>query len=339
MDNHTLSGRSSVLNLYQTLEVNQKASLEVIKGAYLALSKKHRTDEEVQKKINAAFEILNDKTKKAKYDKGLNKNKKGKVIGNYRILDKIAEGGFGTTYKAEHLSTQKLVCIKHMNEISSLDQAILMEEAKICWDLRHWGIPAMRDILEMPDDSLALVMSYVPGPTLAEILQKYEDGLEPEHVAWITERTLNTLKYLHYNGVVHGDLKPQNIIVQPEDHTAVLCDYGLSQVKPSSKDSARGYTPFFAAPEQESGKVPIPETDFYGLGITMIFALGGDVKSIKVPSNTPTSMVKFIKKLIKRSALSRPNWQEEDLCETIAEMRSEAFGRNASNMKPLKLDW
>jgi serine/threonine protein kinase len=327
-------------NHYQILEVNPKASLEVIKAAYRALSLKFRNDEKHQKLLNLANEILTDKTKRSKYDAESNKSiGRGKKIGGYRILDKIAEGGFGTTYKAEHMATEKLVCIKHMNELSAHDHQILLEEACVCWDLRHWGIPAMRDILEMPDGSIALVMSYVPGPTLAEILQKYEDGLDPEHVAWITERTLNTLKYLHYNGVVHGDIKPQNIIVQPEDHTAVLCDYGLSQVKPSSKDEARGYTPYFAAPEQEAGKVPIPETDFYGLGMTMIFALGGDVGSVKVPSHTPEPMVKFIKKLIKQQPLSRPNWQDEDLCQSISVMRTEAFGRNASNMKPLKLDW
>jgi serine/threonine protein kinase len=329
-----------MVSYYKTLEVDPKASPEVIKASYHALSVKHKENEDRRKRLNNAFAVVGDDSKRINYDKRAKDSvKRGKQIGNYRILEEIAQGGFGTTYKGEHIETGKEVCIKHANNVSALDQQILLDEARACWDLRHWGVPAMRDVLLMPDDSMALVMSYVPGPTLAEILERYDDGLEPEHVAWITERTLNTLKYLHYNGVVHGDLKPQNIIVQPEDHTAVLVDYGLAKVKPNRKDGAIGYTPFFAAPEQIDGKVPIPETDFFGLGKTMIFALGGDVEHIKVPGHTPDHMCAFIKRLIKQEPLRRPNWQDEDLCDVIAEMRMNDFGRNASNMKPLKLDW
>lgn len=327
---------------YKVLEIDPKASKEVVEAAYSALKQRHECHPDHLKSLKAAHAVLADADSRQEYDKALNDTiGKGKKIGGYRILEEIAAGGFGTTYKAEHMKTGCTVCIKHANSISATDTQILLGEAQTCWDLRHWGIPAMRDILEMPDGSLAIVMSYVPGPTLAQICEdkRYKDGLDPEHVAWMTERTLNTLKYLHYHGVVHGDLKPQNIIIQPEDHTAVLVDYGLSKVKPTRTDTAAGYTPFFAAPEQMEGKVPIPETDFYGLGMTMIFALGGDIEFIKVPSHTPDAMVEFIKKLIKREPLRRPNWTDEDLCESVSKMRTKAFGRNASNMKPLELKW
>lgn len=322
---------------YKYLEIDPKASKEVVQAAYHALAKKYDGDDSRLKRINAAKEVLLDDSRRSKYD-DREELKEGKIIGDYRLLERIAEGGFGTTYKAEHRTTGCLVCIKHALEISAADEAMLLDEARSCWDLRHWGIPAMRDILKMPDDSLALVMSYVPGLTLEQILEKpsYRKGLDPEHVAWITERTLNVLKYLHYNGVVHGDVKPQNIIVQPE-HTVVLVDYGLSRVKPSAKDGAKGYTPHFAAPEQEAGNVPIPETDFFGLGKTMIFSLGGDIENIKVPSDTPDHMVAFIKRLIKREPLARPNWKDEDLCETIKLVREKDFGRAASKMKPLDI--
>jgi len=264
---------------------------------------------------------------------------KEKIVGGYKIIDMIAEGGFGTTYLAEHLDLGTKVCIKHALNISPTDEKLLLEEARTIWDLRHFAIPAMRDIIRMPDKSLALVMSYIPGPTLAQIMEKsqYKDGIDPEHVAWITDRILNVLKYLHYNGVVHGDVKPQNIIIQPESHTVVLVDYGLSAFRPRSKDEAKGYTPYFAAPEQEEGKVPIPQTDFYGLGMTMIFALGGDVKHVKVPGHTPDAMCNFIKQLIRREPLQRPDWPTQDLCESIKQIREKDFGRTMSRMKPLEL--
>ena len=325
---------------YKILEVDKKASVEVIKGAYRALIKVSQDDEDKLKRLNAAHSVLSDDAKRKKHDRDkANSVKRGKVIGGYRITDQIADGGFGTTYKAEHRETGCQVCIKHANNVSTHDEELLINEARAVWDLRHWGIPCMRDILRMPDGSVALVMSYVEGPTLAQILEnpKYNSGLDPEHVAWITERLLNTLKYLHYSGIVHGDVKPQNIIIQPDDHTAVLVDYGLSKVKPTRKDGALGYTPFFAAPEQIAGGVPIPETDFYGLGITMIFALGGDIEYFKVPEGTPEHLVGFIKSLIKQKPLARPQWKKEDLCDTIQAVRKKDFGRTFSSMKPLDI--
>jgi serine/threonine protein kinase len=326
------------MDLYKILEVNPNASQEVVSAAYKALAKLHANDEVRLKKLNAAKETLFDEDKRREYDGKRSEVKKGKVVGEYRIVKEIAEGGFGKTYEAEHIATGCPVCIKHASEVSAHDAEMLLEEARAVWDLRHWGIPAMRDILKMPDDSLALVMSYVPGPTLAQILElpDYKNGLDPEHVSWITERVLNILKYLHLNGVVHGDVKPQNIIVQPKHHTVVLVDYGLSCVRPTSKDGAKGYTPYFAAPEQIDGKVPLPETDFYGLGMSMIFALGGDVEFIKVPGDTPDGLCALIKRFLKREPLARPNWSKEDLCETIRDVRKQDFGRKESNMKPLK---
>jgi len=83
--------------------------------------------------------------------------------------------------------------------------------------------------------------------------------------------------------------------------------------------------------------VLLPEADFYGLGMTMIFALGGDIEYVKVPGTTPAGLVGLIKRFIKREVLSRPNWSQEDLCETIQEIRESDFGRSMSGMKPLKV--
>lgn len=264
--------------------------------------------------------------------------KNGKIIGEYRIVSKIADGGFGVTYRAEHLTLGTPVCIKHASHVSPADEELLLDEARAMWDLRHYGVPAVRDLIRLPDSSLALVMSYIPGRTVSEIrdLSCHEHGMDPEHVAWIGERCLNVLKYLHMeHGVIHGDVKPQNIIVQNDTHTVVMVDYGLSQIKPTRSDTAKGYTPYFAAPEQVAGQIPIPETDFYGLAMTMVYALGGDVVRIKVPEAVPDPLCQFIKRLLRRDPLSRPRWETEDLVETMRIVRRESFGRTHSNMKPL----
>jgi serine/threonine protein kinase len=325
-------------DLYNLLEVSPRARSEVIEAAYRALMKQYHPDrggdERIAQSLNNAFEILFDKDKRLEYDKDRD-SLDGKIVGNYKILKKIAEGGFGKTYLGEHVSMGTPVCIKHENNISPQDEEILIEEAKSIWDLRHYGIPAIRDLLKLEDGSLALVMSYVPGPTLEQVVKK-EGSLDSENVAWITERSLNILKYLHYNGVVHGDVKPQNIIIQPESHNIVLVDYGLSAIKPIAGEGNKGYTPLFASPEQLEGRTLLPESDFYSLGLTMIYALGGDVGKKKVPASTPDDFCKFIRRFLVREVISRPNWEKEDLCDTLRKLRIKVFGREHSNMKSLE---
>ena len=177
-------------------------------------------------------------------------------------------------------------------------------------------------------------MSYIPGPTIEKIVEK-NTKIDPENVCWITERILNALMYLHYHGAVHGDVKPQNIIVQPESHQLTLVDYGLSLIRPTRDSEVKGYTPYFASPEQEQGLTLLPESDFYSLGMTMIYMLGGDVTRKRVPTNIPNPLCDFIKSLIIRDVLGRPRWDKINLIEKLQEVRNKSFGRVCSYGKKI----
>lgn len=319
---------------YATLEVDPRASAEVIRAAHSALAAKATAARKAE--LDAALEVLGYPQKRQVYDAKRNEQV-GKVIGQYKVVEKIAEGGFGTTYKGEHVRLGVPVCIKHCSEIDRAMDRILEQEARAVWDLRHYAIPAMRDILRLDDGSSALVMSYVEGPTLEQIVQK-GGQMDPEHVIWIMQRVLNALQYLHHHGVVHGDIKPQNIIVQPDKHMAVLVDYGLAMVKPRASDENIGYTEVYSPPEQIEGKPLLPETDLYSLGMTALYALNNNerlVRQKKLSTKVPKPMRDFITSLIVRDTLSRPNWAKADLCDQIIEVRREAFGRAQSNLKPL----
>jgi len=333
-----------ITNFYDVLEVSPRASAEVIQAAYRTLMKRFHPDvggnARTAQLLNEAYETLSDSTKRTRYDREKNALP-GKIVGNFRVLERIAEGGFGTTYRGEHTLVKELVCIKHCLNISPQDEEILIQEAQAIWDLRHFAIPAVRDVLRLSDGSLALVMSYVSGPTLQQLVEKMKtdrDKLDAETVAWITERILNALMYLHMNGVVHGDIKPANVIIQPKDHMVVLVDYGLSMVKPSRGSNSKGYTPLFAPPEELAGKPLLPESDFYSLGMTMIYALSGDIRNVsgkQVPENTPEVMCDFIRQLIARDVLARPNWEKENVFEAFQKVRLKAFGRARSGLKPI----
>lgn len=328
---------------YQVLEVNPRARTSVIDAAYRALMKEHHPDVGVSahgvraRQLNEAHDTLIDSSARKAYDDG-RKSGVGKTVGAYKLLSQIAEGGFGRTYKAEHTVLKELTCIKDCFNISNEDTAMLIDECKVLWDLRHYALPAMRDLIQTEDGRVLLVMSYIPGPTLEQEVKK-KGALDPEAVAWITERMLNALNYIHRHGVVHGDFKPQNIIVQEEKHMSVLVDFGLSVVKPTSLSESKGYTPYFAPPEEVAGKPLIPESDYYSLGMTMIYALSGGPEYVErkmVPSNVPDEMCKFIKRLITRDVNARPQYGKEDLCDTIVELRKRVFGRHRSGMKPIK---
>jgi serine/threonine protein kinase len=120
---------------------------------------------------------------------------------------------------------------------------------------------------------------------------------------------------------------------------AVLVDYGLSLVKPTSSDESKGYTPFFAPPEAIAGKPLIPESDYYSIGMTMIFALSGGTKYVErkeVPSDVADELCDFIRKMIAKSVSNRPQYPKEDIVDTFVHIREKVFGRRSSNLKPLK---
>lgn len=334
---------TSYVSLYEDLEVSPRAGTEVIQTVYDFLKEKHPPETDRGKQILEAGEVLLDEKSRKEYDTRVN-NLEGKVIGQYRVIELIAEGGHAATYRGENLMIGEPVCIKHPHEYSAQDEKILIEETRAIWDLRHYSIPTMRDVVRLPDGSPMLVMSYIPGLTLEKVFDKV-GKLDADHVAWIAERCLNALMYLHYNGVVHGDVKPQNIILQHQTHTVVIVDYGLSLIRPDAKTNAKGHTPYFSSPEQIRGETPIPESDLYGLGMTMIHLLGGQVDKKSVPVNTPKSMQELIKKFIRRDPLSRPKWpvyddkgnqiDGEDLCDTIKQIRIKDFGQRRSGLKPI----
>lgn len=328
-------------NYYDLLEVLPCASREVVDAAHRALMRKYHSDvpggnENIAKSVNEAYTVLSNPEKRAKYDKGRN-NLAGKTIGEFRVLEFIAEGALGKTYKGEHVLTGFPVCVKHCSEVSPQHARVFIEESQAMWDLRHFSIPAVRTITRLDDGSIAIIMSYIPGLTLTQIVEK-TGRLDPEHVAWITERLLNVLMYMHYNSVVHGDVKPDNIIIQTESHTVVLVDFGLAAIKPRKDSKSKGWNDYFSPSELIGGLTPLPESDFYSLGMTMIFALGGGFEHVvkkEVPRQVPDPLCAFIKHLIVRDVLARPNWNKENLCETIQQVRMQSFGRIRSEMRPI----
>ncbi|MFH1589815.1 MAG: serine/threonine-protein kinase [archaeon] len=248
-------------------------------------------------------------------------------IGNYEIIKQISEGGFGRIYQAKHIFLDELACIKQNKEDTDMDIQILRQEAKLLWKLDEYhSIPSAKDFFKVAKGSYALVMSYIDGKTLDETIPKNKK-MNPEDVCWITERLLGALHYLHYNGVIHADVKPQNVIIEPKKHDIKLIDFGLSSYMPKSITKPLGYTEVYAAPELILLKPPIPETDLYGAGVVMLTALGGDIYTKSLPKTVHKDIADFCNKLLRYDPKERPNWDKNNPLLELSDIRQHVFGR------------
>lgn len=269
--------------------------------------------------------------------------KKRTIVGNYEIVRQIGEGGFAYTYLARHTLLGTYACLKQNIELDPEDREILLKEAKMLYNLDFYCLATVRDVIELDDESIVVVMRFVDGAELYKLKEEmYPGGIDPEAVCWMTQRLLETMRYLHSESIVHGDIKPQNIILAESrkypgfaSHAAWLVDFGLATLRPKRMTRCPGYTPAFAAPEQLAGKPPIPETDVYGLGATMIHTLGGDIGSMTMPDSVPRRMQEYFSRMVVRQPLRRPS-DLGKLQRELSDMRQKLFGSRASG-KPLRI--
>ncbi|MDO8516898.1 MAG: serine/threonine-protein kinase [Nanoarchaeota archaeon] len=258
------------------------------------------------------------------------------TIGNYRVLTQIGEGGFGRVFQAEHLVLGEKACLKQNINSSVEDVELLKHEVKLLWNLDEYhSIPSVKDFIQLDRTNAVLVMKYIDGKTLEDIVEK-KGPLYPEDACWITERLLGALFYAHCYGTIHSDVKPQNVFVEPRKHDIKLIDFGLASYKPGSHTKPAGYTPKYAAPELVNGNPPIPQTDLYGVGMVMLRALGGDIAKKSFRSDTPEEITEFCNELLRYNPLERPSWEKNNPLERLANVREKVFGRRHSSDDKLK---
>lgn len=193
----------------------------------------------------------------------------------YIIKSQLGRGGMGAVYLAEDTALDQLVAVKTNLNPSQQSQRQFETEARLLAKLRHPNLPLVFDHFII-DNIQYLVMDYIPGEDLSQILEKEGPQAVYKVLEW-ADQISSALTYLHTQDppVIHRDIKPANLKIQP-DGKIVLVDFGIA--KASEGDTtvgARGYSPGFAPPEQYSDAVTGPYSDQYSFAATMYTLLTG----------------------------------------------------------------
>ena len=201
----------------------------------------------------------------------------GQTIAGYRVEGVLGSGGMGVVYEATQLSLERTVALKVLAPHLSSDPEFasrFRREAMLQAALDHPNIVSVYEAGES-DDGLYLAMKLVRGSDLRRLVA---DGLEPDGVLDALEQVAGALDSAHEAGLIHRDVKPQNVLVD-EDGTAYLADFGLSRRTQGSASGTGQYlgTLDYVSPEQIQGKQLGPRTDQYAFAIVLYECLTGEV--------------------------------------------------------------
>lgn len=198
--------------------------------------------------------------------------------GRYRIIEVLGHGGMGSVYRAHDESLSVDVAVKE-NLFTTEDYAQQFRlEAVILAGLRHPNLPRVTDHFTLPEEGQYLVMDYIEGPDLRQILEKSGPITEEEAIR-IGAAICDALNFLHTRNpaILHRDIKLGNIKLVP-DGNICLVDFGLAKILEDDQPTmagARAMTPGYSPPEQYGSSRTDARSDIYSLGATLYAAITG----------------------------------------------------------------
>lgn len=201
----------------------------------------------------------------------------------YELLERIGAGGMAVVYKARDRALGRIVAVKMLHDSLTSDEGFLkrfQQEAYAAANLSHPNIVTIHDIGQ-DNHRHYIVMEFVEGQTLKQIIRKEtNDGrfLPVNRALDLIIQICAGIGYAHRANLIHCDVKPQNVIVSPDDRVKVA-DFGIARAISSATQqqlvSQVWGTPQYFAPEQAAGEPASPATDVYAIGIVLFEMLTG----------------------------------------------------------------
>jgi serine/threonine-protein kinase len=220
----------------------------------------------------------------------------GQTLGQYRILELIGHGRTATVYKAYQAALERYVAIKVIHAPTAAEDerflARFEREVKAVAGLRHPHIARVLD-LGSAGGAPYIVMEYLPGITLKarlDELARRGARMALREAGRIGVAVAGALAYAHEKGIVHGDVRPANVMLTSEGHI-VLTDFGMASLVGALRATATGAAigdPAYMAPEQWRGEPGDPRSDVYALGVTLYQMVTG---RLPFAADTPLALL------------------------------------------------
>ena len=220
--------------------------------------------------------------------------------GQYEILREVGRGGMGIVFLARDLKLERLVAIKTLPPTLAADDVIrarFLREARTAAALNHPNIVPIHRADDI-NGTVFFVMGFVDGPSLAQLIR--EGGpLSPRTAVSILYDVSGALGYAHGAGVVHRDVKAENILLDRASSRALVTDFGIARVAEAAPLTATGTvlgTVHYMSPEQVAGEHVDRRSDVYSLGVVAFYALAG-----RFPFDNPTASAVLVAHVTKEA--------------------------------------
>jgi eukaryotic-like serine/threonine-protein kinase len=248
------------------------------------------------------------------------------VAGRYEILQLLGEGGMGAVYKAKDRELDRFICLKVIRSALASKPDVLQrfkQELILARKVTHKNVVRTYDLGEF-EGTRFITMEFIEGRDFKSLVQE-KGKLPPEEVAAIIRQVCRGLAAAHNEGVVHRDLKPQNIMVEANGRASIM-DFGIARSVEQSGLTVSGAmlgTPDYMSPEQAMGQSADARSDIFALGLILYESLTG-----QLPYQADTAVGKIMKRTKERPAPpvkvdeSIPR-QLSDICLKCLEIRPE----------------
>lgn len=252
----------------------------------------------------------------------------GNVLdGRYEILEVVGKGGMACVLKAKDLTMNRIVAIKILDSELNNDSAAVerfKNESQAIAMMSHKNIVTVYDVV-FHDDMKYIIMEFLHGITFEQYLSKKEK-LQWKEACYFMYKILGALEHSHSRGIIHSDVKPQNMMID-KDGEIILTDFGIASIPSdiSGSDELRREalgTAYYMSPEQAGGKMVFEQSDIYSVGVILYEAVAG-----RLPFSDEDPYV-VMEKHIAETPVS-PASYAEDIPDGLIQIITKAMRKNA----------